>query len=137
MMFRKNSLLFFQSEIFYIVMTVLSLVLTLSLGVGVSFVYGIPFAVLALANPKLHNEIITIDERGILCQKDKIQIWAYEWECIAEFKQSSRFLFPAIEVVTNDTCEKKSQIPAANHYFQLCKTARKAIEKYYIPTKTQ
>lgn len=91
MTFRKNSLLFYQSEILYIAMDILCLTLIPILGVGISILYMLPFIVLILVNPKLYNELITIDETGISCEKAGYQIWAYRWDCIAELKKVLAF----------------------------------------------
>ena len=99
MIFRKDSLLFYQSEIFYIVMAILCLTLVPMLVGEISLLYLFPFLVLMLVNPQLHNEFIAINETGISCQKSGKQLWAYEWLSIAELKRSSRFLMPSIEVI--------------------------------------
>lgn len=134
-MFRKDSLLFYQSEIFYIVIAILCLTLIPILGVEISLLYMFPFIVLILVNPKLHNEFITIDEAGISCQKSGKQFWAYEWDCIAELKRSSRFLMPSIEVIAYNKFEESERFALPNQYFQLGRTAREALKRYYTPTE--
>ena len=69
MMFRKDSLMFYQSEIFYVVMAILCLTLVPMLVGDISLLFLFPFLVLILVNPQLHNEFITINETGISCQK--------------------------------------------------------------------
>lgn len=91
MIFRKDVLLFYQSEIFYIVMAILCLTLTPMLVGDISILYLFPFLILILVNPQLHNEFVVINETGISCQKKGKQLWAYEWHSIAELKKSSRF----------------------------------------------
>lgn len=135
MMFRKNTLLFYQSEIFYFVMAILCLALFPMLGLGLSLLYVFPFAVLMLVNPKLHNEFITINEIGISCQRSGIQLWAYEWDTIAGLKRSSRFLMPSIEVIPYNKCGEPEQFAMSNHYFQLGRAARKAVKRYYKPAE--
>lgn len=130
MMFRQNSLLFYQSEFIYIVMATLCLAFIPLLGVGLSLLYMSPLIVLALVNSKLHNEFIIINEQGISCQKSGKQLWACNWDKIAELKKSSRFLMPAIEVIKYDSCGNPEQFAMSNHYFQLGKTAKKAINQY-------
>ena len=131
MTFRQNSLLFYQSEIFYIVMGILCLPLFPMLGAGLTLLYVFPFVLLMLVNPKLNNQFITIDEFGISCHKSEIGLWAYEWDHIAELRRSDRFMLPSIEVITYDGSGQPEQFALHGHYFQLGRTARKAIDKYY------
>lgn len=135
MMFRKDSLLFYQSEIFYIVMVIVCMTLIPILGVEISLLYMFPFIALLLVNPKLHNEFITIDETGISCHKSEKQVWAYGWDCIAELKRSSRFLMPSIEVIAYNKYEESECFAFPNQYFQLGRAAREAIKRYYNPTE--
>lgn len=130
MKFRKTSLLFCQSTICYTSFILLCATLIPVLGLGLSFFYAIPFILLALVNPRFHNEFITIDESGISCNQAQKQIWAYTWNNIAFLKKSSRFLMPAIEVITYDKFGKPELFSLPNHYFQLGRTAKKAIRQY-------
>lgn len=132
MMFRKDALLFYQSEIFYIIVAILCLALIPILGLEVSLLYMFPFIVLILVNPKLHNEFITIDETGISCQKSGKQSWAHAWSDIAELKRSSRYLMSSIEVIVYNQYGETEQFAFPNHYFQLGRAAKKAIQRYYI-----
>jgi hypothetical protein len=131
MIFRKDALLFYQSEIFCVVMAVLCFTLMPMLGIEISFLCMLPFVVLVFANPKLYNELITINEVGISCQKSGKQLWGYEWESIAELKKSSRFLMPSIEVIAYNKQEESEQFAHPNQYFQLGKPAREALRRYY------
>lgn len=133
MIFRKDSLLFYESEIFYVAMAILCLIFIPILGLGLSLIFMFPFIVLILVNPKLHNEFIAINEAGILCQKSGKQLWAYEWDSIAELKRSSRYLMPSIEVIPFNKYREAEQFAEPNHYFQLGKAAREAIKQYYKP----
>ena len=135
MIFRKNALLFYQSEIFCIVMAILCSTLVPML-VGAMFIlYLFPFLVLILVNPHLHNEFIAINETGISCQKTGKQLWAYEWHSIAELKNSSRFLIPSIEVIAYNKDGESERFALHNQYFQLGRAAREAIKRYYKPTE--
>ena len=136
MMFRKDSLLFYQCEIFYVVMTILCLTLVPILGGEISFLYLFPFFVLILVNPQLHNEFIAINETGISCQKSGKQLWAYEWNSIAELKGSSRFLMPSIEVIVYNKHGESERVALPNQCFQLGRTAKEAIKRYYKPTES-
>ena len=99
MIFRKNALLFYQSEIAYIITAVLCLTLIPTTGVGLCLLYMIPFIILILINPILHNEFIEINENGISCRKSDKQLWEYGWNSVAELRKSSRFLLPSIDVI--------------------------------------
>lgn len=133
MMFRKDSLLFYQSEIFYIVMAILCLTIVPMLVGNIFLLYMFPFLVLVLVNPQLHNEFILINETGISCQKSGKQLWAYEWSSIAVLKRSSRFLMPSIEVIAYNKFGESERNALPNQYFQLGRTAREAIKRYYKP----
>ena len=124
-------MLFYQSEIFYIVMTMLCLALIPMLGLGLSLLYAFPFVILLLVSPKLHQEFIEINEKGISCRKAEALLWEYAWDSIAELKESSRFLMPSIEVITYNRCGKPEQYALSDHYFQLGREARKALKRYY------
>lgn len=131
MVFRKESLLFYQSGIFYVVMAMLCLALVPILGEAMALLCMTPFIVLILVNPKLHNEFITINEIGISCEKSGELFWAYEWDSIVELKRSSRFLMPSIEVIAYNKCGGTEYFGVSNQYFQLGKAAREAIKRYY------
>ena len=131
MKFRKNSLLFYQSEIFYIFMVILCSILIPILGETMSILSMVPFIILILVNPKLYNEFITIDETGISCQKSGKQIWIYGWDSIEKLKRSSRFLLPSIEVIVYNKYRESKNFASSDQYFQLGKIARKAIKQYY------
>lgn len=131
MTFRKESLLFYQSETLYVIMIVLCLFLYPTIGLVSSLLFMLPFFVLILVNPKLHNEFITINEDGISCQKAGIQIWAYQWNDVVELKKGSRYLLPSIEIIVNSEQGKSIRISKPNHYFQLGRLAKKAIVQYF------
>lgn len=130
MRFRKNSLLFIQSEILYIVMGIFCVPLIFMLGLALSLLYMFPFMVMILVNSKLYNEFVEIDETGISCQKSGKQLWSYRWESIAELKKTSRFLMPSIEILTYNKHGESERFSHTNHYFQLGGVAKEAIERY-------
>ena len=131
MIFRKNSLLFYQSELMYIVFLIICFTLIPTLGLYLSLLYAFPFVVLMLVNFKLHNEYIIINEVGISCQKSGKQLWEYEWHNIAELRKSARYLLPSIEIITFNEHGEVERFALPNHYFQLGKAAREAIKRYY------
>lgn len=135
MMFRKDSLLFYQGEVFYIAMVILCFTLMPILWLEMSLLCMFPFIVLIFVNPKLHNELIIINETGISCQKSGKQFWVYGWDSIAELKRSSRFLMPSIEVIAYNKYGESERFALPNQYFQLGRTAREALKRYYKPTE--
>ncbi len=137
MTFRKDSLLFYQSKIIYIIMAISCLILfpILRVELWLSALFALYFVILTLINPKLHNEFITINEIGISCQQSGKQLWAYEWDCIAKLKRSSRFRMPSIEVITYNKRGEAEQFALPDQYFQLGKAAKEAIMRYYKPTE--
>lgn len=130
-MFRKNALLFYHSEIIYVVMVLLCLTLIPIYGIVLSLLFAFPFVILILVNPKLHNEFIVIQEKGISCQKAGKQLWEYSWENIAELRKSTRFRMPSLEIIAYNKYGEKEQFALPNHYFQLGKAARCSIKKYF------
>lgn len=135
MTFRKNTTNFYQSEFIYIFTVLLSLVLIFIPAFNeiqiIFIVSACLFALLAVINPKLNNEFITIDETGIsCCRADKI-LWSYQWDEIAQLKKGQRFLHPSVEVIVFDKQGNKESFAGADKYFQLSKSAKTTIKKYY------
>ena len=131
MIFRKNSLLFYQSQTIYVLMIAFCFILTPILGLLISFTCALPFAIFALISPKLYNEFITVNEFGISCHKSGKLLWSYDWDSISDIKRSSRFLLPSMEILTY-TNGKPAEFAIHGHYFQLGRIAKKAIKCYYI-----
>ena len=133
MSFRKDALLYYQHQAICIIMViVVCCVLLPAIGLNLSLLYCFPFPLLMLLNIKLNNEFITIDEYGISCQKAGIQLWVYTWDDIADLKKKSRFLMPSIEIISHSKCGELEWFARSKHYFQLGKTAKKAIKRYYV-----
>lgn len=135
MIFRKDSLLFYQCELFCVVLTILCLTLIPILGLEVSLLFIIPFIVLILVTPKLYNEFIIMDEIGISCHKSGKQLWKYEWNDVAELRSGSRFLLPSIEVIIYSKNKEPECFALPNQYFQLGRIAKDALNRYYKTTK--
>ena len=76
-------------------------------------------------------EFITIDETGISCRRSSNLLWSYQWEEIAQLKKGQRFLHPSVEVIVFDKQGNKEPFAGADKYFQLSKSAKTAIKKYY------
>ena len=131
MTFQKNSLLFYQGQIVLMLMALLGLIFIPHLGWEIFLVFEIPVIALILLFPKLYNEFVTINEKGILCQRAGETLWEHSWENIAELKSSSRFLLPSVEVITYNKNGKAEPFALPNHYFQLGQAAKKAINMYY------
>ena len=131
MTFRKNSLLFYESQTVYIIFAILCLTMVPMFGFELSFLFSFLFLILVFINPRLHNEFVTINEIGIICYKAGERIWQYEWNSIAELQKSSRFRMPSLEIVIYDDFGDENSRVQTGHYFQLGKTAKNAINKYY------
>lgn len=134
MKFRKDLLLFYQSNIAYIIALILLLILIPPMP---GILLALPFLILLLVNPKLHSEYITIDETGISCSGTKGVLWAYPWESIASLKKGSRFLLPSIEIISFDKHGAPERFAAPGHYFQLSKPARHALLRYYSASQNE
>lgn len=130
MTFRKNSLLFYQRTVFFVISILLFLAMIPFAGIGLSLLCAFPFVVLLLVNPLFEKEYITINEDGIKCQESGTQLWAFKWNEIAELRRSSRFLLPSIEVITYSKSGEPEPFGTCDHYFQLGKEAKKAVNQY-------
>lgn len=77
------------------------------------------------------NEFILIDETGISCYKSNRLEWKCTWDSIAKLKRCTCDRWPGVRLVLYD----KKGIPDEYGYrkreFQLCRTAKEALEKYY------
>ena len=133
MTFRKNALLFYERTVSCAFIVLLSLALIPFSGIGTSLLCSFPFVVLVLVTPLLEKEYITINEDGIECHKSGTLLWAFKWNEIAELRKSSRFLLPSIEVITYSKLGEPEPFGTYDHYFQLGKEARKAVNQYYKP----
>lgn len=131
MTFRKNSLIFYESQTVYIIFAILCLTMVPMFSFELSFLFSFLFLILVFINPRLHNEFVTINEIGIICYKAGERIWQYEWNRIAELQKSSRFRMPSLEIVIYDDFGDENSRVQTGHYFQLGKTAKNAINKYY------
>lgn len=131
MTFRKDAILYYELELFCIVMALSCLGLMRFLGMGFALLSAVPFVILTLVNPRLHNEYITINEAGIMCRRSGAQLWAYEWDSIAKLKRSSRFRLPSVEVIPYCKSGEMEPFSLPGHYFQLGRAARKALKQYY------
>lgn len=131
MTFRKNSLIFYESQTVYIIFAILCLTMVPMFGFELSFLFSFLFLILVFINPRLHNELVTINEIGIICYKAGERIWQYELNSISELQKSSRFRMPSLEIVIYDDFGDENSRVQTGHYFQLGKTAKNAINKYY------
>lgn len=124
----------YELRIYFAIFLLLFLGLIPLLGIWVFLSVSLLFLTLFIWILKLQDEWITINEKGILCNKRGIQLWAYDWNSIAELRKSSRFRMPSIEVIGYDKDGTPEQFSQQEHYFQLGKTAKKAIEQFYKKT---
>ena len=134
MVFRKNSILFYEGQFCCSAMVILSMILIPSaLGFWYAILSVTPLIFVIILNFWSFNEYIKIDEIGISCQRSGKNLWEYKWEDISELRKGSRFRLPSIDIISFDRHGKPEQYAVCGHYFQLCKTAKKAIKQYYKP----
>ena len=113
------------------IMAVISIAIFLMSQEWVMALFVLCFVAFAALMPVVHNEFVTVDDVGIRCTiKDKV-MWAYTWNDIIKLKRSSRFQMPSVEIVIDDHANAIVPYDNSIHYFQLGKTARKAIAQYY------
>lgn len=129
MNFRKDSLIFIESQIILTLLSVLSFVIIPVLGIGTWGLFSIPVIVLTSINPFIYNEYIEIDEQGIRCYKSKTVLWEYEWSMISEIRRGSRYRLPTAEIYIKAD-SSTSNLPT--NYFHLGKAAKKALAFYGI-----
>lgn len=131
MTFRKNSIMFVEHLCVLCIMAVISIALLLMSQEWVMALFVLCFVAFAALMPVVHNEFVTVDSEGIRCaQKNKV-IWGYTWNDIIKLKRSSRYKMPSVEIVIDDHANEIIPYDQSIHYFQLGKTARKAIAQYY------
>ena len=123
MVFQKNSLLFFESQIIYILLSVSSAFIIPVLDIGTWILFFIPLLVLTLINPLFFREYIKIDEKGIKCFNSKGTLWEYEWSSISDIRRGSRYRLPTVELYTENIDNNEPNLPV--NYFQLGKSAKK------------
>lgn len=133
MTFKKTALTTRAHVIFNIVMTIMSAALFRFIGMWIFFCTVVMFIVAVIADPIQNNELITIDENGISCEKSGKQIWMYKWDEIAKLERSDRFQRPSVEIVTWDDLYQPAR---SDHYFELCKPAKEALKQYYKQTSS-
>lgn len=112
-------------------MLVLCLALNPVIGTGFALLVALPFAVVLIVNPRLHDSWIILNESGIACRKVGKEVWSHEWHNIATLKRSNRFRLPSVEVILYDVKGEQAPFALPDHYFQLSKKAKQAMEQYY------
>ena len=95
---------------------------------------AVPPLIVALVSPKLDREYITIDEWGISCKEGDRLRWSFDWAHIAELRRSSRFRLPSVEVIPYDASGQPEPFASDRLYFQLGRSAKKALSMYYAQT---
>ena len=112
-------------------MAIVCIVLTLiaqELGIAL---LALCFFIFAALMPIIHNEFVTVNNEGIRCTKKGKVMWEYTWENIIKLKRSSRYRMPSVEIVIDNHTNEIITYDFSEHYFQLGRTARKAIALYY------
>lgn len=131
MTFRKDSIMFIEHLGAFCAMVTICITLLPIDQLGVMPFFALCFAILAALTPVIHNELVTVNDEGIRCtQKGKV-IWEYAWADIIKLKRSSRYRMPSVEIVIDDHANEVVPFEFSEHYFQLGRTARKAITLYY------
>lgn len=128
MTFRKMALTTRAFEISSAFFAMLSATLFRISGMWICFFSVIVFIIAIFEVPIQNNELITINENGIVCKKSEKQIWAYSWDEIDRLERSNRFCRPSIEIVTLDDPYQPAR---SNHFFELCRKAEEAMRLYY------
>ena len=131
MIFRKDCLLFCQSLTSFSILLALCFALIPFFGIKVTAILSTAIVVIAIVDLIHNNEYITVNEVGITCSKAGKQMWAYEWNTIAKLQRSSRYLLPSMEIFISSSEGEKGQSICTGNYFQLGRTAKKALDKYY------
>ena len=133
MSFRKNGIMFLERQIGIYVALVVGICILLYDITFLAF-FSIPLILLigVLIMDRIQaDDIITLDENGIVCCKKKNPQWEYQWSEIEELQISSRYRNPSVEIVLKPNCDKRPTFDANQHYFQLSIKAKKAIMQYY------
>ena len=128
MSFRKNSVLFYENIILLAALSLLMIAVGLVTNFPMLCLCAVPLLIVALVSPKLDREYITIDEWG-----DQLR-WSFDWAHIAELRRSSRFRLPSVEVIPYDASGQPEPFASDRLYFQLGRSAKKALSMYYAQT---
>lgn len=131
MSFRKNSVLFCQNIILLSVLSLLFFVVGCISSFYILYFCAVSLLITALISSKLDREYITIDEWGIACKRGEHLCWSYDWAHIADLRRSSRFRLPSVEVILYVKSGEPELFASAGHYFQLGRSAKTALSKYY------
>lgn len=77
------------------------------------------------------NEFILIDEIGITCYKSNKLEWKCKWDSIAKIKRGTYYRWPGVRVLLYDKNGMPEEYEYCGRNFNLCRTAKEALEKYY------
>ena len=133
MRFRKNSIMFME----YIVMCCLTAIVCIAL-IPIDLYGVLPYVSLVMIlfltlAPAFYDEYITIDNEGIACTRRKELMWEYRWDDVLYLRKSLRYRAPSIEIVTEDHSDAPITYDYSKHYFQLGRTAKKALRQCCVP----
>ena len=131
MTFRKDSILFIEHLCGFSIMAIISIVLLLASQDWRMALLALCFVLFAALMPVIHNEYVTVNNEGIRCAKKGKVMWEYAWDDIIKLKRSSRYRLPSVEIIIDDHANEIVPYDHSIHYFQLGRTARKAIDQYY------
>ena len=122
MTFRRNASMFLEDTCCLCIIAIICIVCLPIDQIGILPFFTLCFLFFAALMPVVHNEYITVDNEGIMCKKKGSIMWEHTWENIVELKRVFRGGRNSLEIITNNG--------SSGHYFQLVKTARKAISLY-------
>ena len=137
--FRKNEILFLQEQIVYcggIVGCAGMIIWNISLWPAF-FPLSIGMLGLFLANCFGKSEVVTINEVGIQCKNKNTILWDFPWTEIEELHIGRRLREPSVEIELKVDSVYRKDFDFHQCYFQLGRTAKKAIKQYYKWPLTQ
>ena len=100
--------------------------------VVIAFVLELAFCYDCAVSNQKDIAMVTIDENGVSCTKADAQKWKYSWDEIASFRRATPYRSPGLGIILYDKEGKPEPYGAIGRDFQLCKTAKEALAKYYL-----
>lgn len=132
MRFRKNGILFWETQILILICLIGSVflmfydkMLVLVLTGPCVLLLGVTIILLILM-----REYIIVNEVGITCTKGKQVIWSHQWSEIERLQIGNRFRNPSVEIVCKSNSCSQNRIERTNEYFQFSLIAKKALQRY-------
>lgn len=76
------------------------------------------------------DEYVTVDEKGITCEKKGEILWQYAWFEIAYLLIGAENRSPGVHIILKVDCQDKRFYPQPKGSFQLTKASREALNSY-------